>query len=146
MIVISSPNGLIGIKKSIEILKKGGSAMDAVEAGIRLVESNPIDHSVGFGGFPNIRGEVELDAGIMDGKSLNAGAVGAMKEFKHPISVARKIIDLLPHVFLVGAGAEHFADQMGFKKSKLLTPEIQKFWELRLRAESPDIDLKKLKK
>lgn len=144
MIVVATPNGMIGIKESIKILKEGGSAIDAVEAGIRLVESNPKDHTVGYSGFPNILGEVELDAGIMDGKELIVGAVGAIKGFEHPISIARKVMEYLPHVFLVGRGAEHFASQMGFNKSDLLTEEVKKAWELRLKAELPEIDLTNL--
>lgn len=133
MIVIASKNGSVGIHESMRVLKAGGSAVDAVEAGIRLVEANAEDHSVGYGGYPNLLGEVELDAGIMDGRSLEAGAVGAIQGYAHPISVARKVMEKLPHVFLVGEGAARFAAEMGFEQQDLLTREAQEVWERRVR-------------
>ncbi len=129
MIVVASTNGIVGIKESMRILKAGGSAMDAVEAGIRLVESNPDDHSVGYSGFPNILCEVELDASIMDGKTLSTGAVGAVKGYEHPISIARKVMEKLPHVMLVGPGAQRFAAEMGFDTRDLLTDYARETWE-----------------
>jgi beta-aspartyl-peptidase (threonine type) len=137
MIVVASSNGIVGIKESMRVLKAGSSAIDAVEAGIRLVEANPDDHSVGFGGYPNLLGQVELDASIMDGRDLNSGAVGAMKGFRYPISVARKVMESLPHVFLVGEGAERFAAEMGFEREDLLTEEARQVWETRLREDMP---------
>lgn len=129
MIVVASSNGIVGITEAMRILKAGGSAVAAVEAGIRLVEANPDDHSVGYSGYPNILGQVELDASIMDGQTLMAGAVAAMQGFKHPISVARRVMDKLPHVFLVGAGAERFAAEMGFEREELLTEEARRVWQ-----------------
>jgi L-asparaginase / beta-aspartyl-peptidase len=123
MIVVTSTNGRVGIEAAMEILRSGGSAVDAVEAATRLVEANPDDHTVGYGGYPNLLGEVELDASIMDGRTLRAGAVGALKGYKHPISVARKVMDELPHVLLVGDGAARFAAEMGFEPENLLTEE-----------------------
>jgi beta-aspartyl-peptidase (threonine type) len=102
MIVVASANGRVGIQASVDVLNSGGSAIDAVEAGIRLVEANPEDHSVGYNSWPNVLGELELDASIMDGRSLMSGAVGAMKGYPYAICVARKVMDNLPHVFLVG--------------------------------------------
>ena len=88
--------------------------MDAVEAAIRMVESNEADHFVGVGGLPNLLGEVELDASVMDGATRRAGAVAAVKGFPHPISIARAVCERLPqHLLLVGAGAEQFADEVG---------------------------------
>jgi len=78
MIIIGSSNGRVGIAAGWAILQAGGSALDAVEAATRLVEDNPDDHSVGYGGYPNLLGEVELDASIMDGTTLRAGVVGAL--------------------------------------------------------------------
>lgn len=129
MIVVASSNGIVGITEAMRILKAGGSALEAVEAGIRLVEANPNDHSVGYSGYPNILGQVELDASIMDGRTLMTGAVAAMQGFKHPISVARKVMEKLPHVFLVGAGAERFATEMGFEREELLTEEAHQVWQ-----------------
>jgi beta-aspartyl-peptidase (threonine type) len=92
MIVVASANGHVGIQAAVDVLKSGGSAVDAVEIGTRMVEANPDDHSVGYNGWPNILGQLELDASIMDGRSLMSGAVGAMKSYPHAISVARKVM------------------------------------------------------
>jgi beta-aspartyl-peptidase (threonine type) len=144
VIIIASTNGYVGITEAMEVLKSGGSAVDAVEAGIRLVEANPEDHSVGYGGYPNLLGEVELDAGIMEGHTLAAGAVGAMQAYPHAISVARKVMETLPHVFLVGRGAERFAAEMGFERQALLTEEAGQVWEERLRADMSAQELSRL--
>jgi len=139
MIVIASKNGIIGIKESVEILRRGGSALDAVEAGVRLVESNPDDHSVGYSGYPNLLGEVELDASIMDGLTLAAGAVGAIRNYEHAISVARKVMEELPHCMLVGSGAERFAKEMGFVPRDLLTPEAKRVYDQILSEKAPEV-------
>src|SRR6185295_16783144 len=104
--------GDIGIPAAWAILQEGGTALDAVEAATRIVEDNPEDHSVGYGGYPNLLGEVELDASIMDGTALRAGAVGALRGYRHPISVARRVMEELPHVMLAGAGAARFAAEL----------------------------------
>lgn len=123
MIVVASTNGTVGIGAAMEILRAGGTALDAVEAATRLVEDNPDDHTVGYSGYPNLLGEVELDASLMDGKTLSAGAVGALRGFRHPISVARRVMHELPHVLLVGEGAARFAREIGMVEEDLLTPE-----------------------
>lgn len=128
MIVVASTNGKVGIEAASNVLRSGGSALDAVEAGIRLVEANPEDHTVGYSGLPSILGEVELDASIMDGQTLCSGAVGAVKTYKYPISIARKVMESLPHVFLVGEGAERFAHELGFEQENLLSDEATKVW------------------
>ena len=94
-----------GINKTVQMLNQNVSSLDAIESGIRLVESDPEAGWVGYGGHPNLLGTVELDAGIMDGLTLNAGAVGALSGYLHPISVARNVMEKLPHVFLAGNGA-----------------------------------------
>jgi beta-aspartyl-peptidase (threonine type) len=144
VIVVASKNGIVGIEDAVRVLRAGGSAVDAVEAGIRLVEANPDDHSVGFGGFPNLIGQVELDAAIMDGQDLAAGAVGALQGYPHAISVARKVMVTLPHVFLVGQGAARFAAEMGFEQRELLTDEAREVWARRLQEDWPDEDLSQL--
>jgi beta-aspartyl-peptidase (threonine type) len=137
VIVVASHNGAVGITDAVYTLQQGGTAVDAVEAGIRLVEANPDEHSVGYSGFPNLLGEVELDASIMNGRTLESGAVGAMKEYPYAISVARKVMETLPHVMLVGAGAERFAAEMGFTKQALLTEEAHTIWAKRLQQDMP---------
>ncbi len=103
------------------ILKDGGSAIDAVEAVVRAVEDNPLDSGVGLGGTPNLLGVPQLDASIMDGRTLRTGAVAALEGYRHAISVARKVLEVSPHVLLVGPGAALFAKITGFEESELLT-------------------------
>ena len=114
---------------AMEILRHGGSALDAVEAGIRVIESDPAESSVGLGGLPNVVGEVELDASIMDGRTLAAGSVGALAGFEHPISIARRVMELSPHAFLVGDGAARFAAETGFSPCMLLTARSRRVWQ-----------------
>lgn len=138
MIVIASSNGRVGIDDAMQVLKNGGSALDAVEAGIKPVEANPDDHSVGYNSWPNILGELELDASIMDGSDLRSGAVAAMKGFPYAISVARQVMDNLPHVLLAGNGAERFAREMKAEVwDELLTPEVVEAWRKKLRDNMP---------
>ena len=128
-----------------KVLRDGGSAIDAVEASTKLVEANPKDDSVGYGGVPNLLGKVELDASIMDGRTLKTGAVGAVKGYMHVISIARMVMEKTPHVMLVGSGAELFAKSMGFKKQNLLTKEskaayqsfLKKYADLPKEGETP---------
>ena len=140
MIIVASANGRIGIEAARRVLEQGGSALDAVEAGIREVEASPDCHTVGYSGYPNILGRVELDASIMDGATLTSGAVGALAGYKHPISVARKIMERLPHLFLVGEGAARFAREMGFQQDELLTEEARNTWLKRMQRDFPDLD------
>jgi isoaspartyl peptidase/L-asparaginase-like protein (Ntn-hydrolase superfamily) len=127
--MIASERGEVGLPVGMELLKAGGSAMDAVEAAVLVVEANEADHYVGVGGLPNLLGVVELDASIMDGATRHAGAVAAVTGFPHPISIARAVCDRLPqHLLLVGAGAEQFADEAGIKRGETLTDEAKQMW------------------
>ncbi len=122
MIIVASANGDVGMAAGMDILRRGGSSVDAVEAASRLVEDNLEDHSVGTGGFPNSAGEVELDASLMDGTTRRAGAVAALKDYPYPLSVARAVMERLPrHLLLVGEGAGQFAAAQGFETRHLLT-------------------------
>lgn len=122
MILVASGNGDVGMEAGMDILRRGGSALDAVEAACRVVEDNLDDHSVGTGGYPNSDGDVELDASLMDGTTRRAGAVAALKNYPYPISVARAVLDRLPrHVLLAGDGAALFAAEQGFETRDLLT-------------------------
>ena len=127
-VVISSANGLQATAKAMEIMKNGGKPLDGVIAGVNIVEDDPKDMSVGYGGLPNEDGEVELDASIMDGLTCGCGAVGALKHIKNPSKVARLVMERTDHIFLVGAGALRFALRMGFQKENLLTDEARKRW------------------
>jgi beta-aspartyl-peptidase (threonine type) len=133
--IVGSSNARVGLPAGMAVLLGGGSALDAVEAAIRPVESNLEDHSVGRGGLPNILGVVELDASIMDGWTLAAGAVGGVRGYEHPISIARRVMEELPHSLLVGEGAERFARECGFPRAELLTPEAHRIYAERLRGE-----------
>ena len=132
MIVVASHNGDVGIHAAMNVLRSGGSAVDAVVAGIEPVEANPSDHSVGFSGLPNVLGEVELDASLMDGKGLRAGSVGAVREFQDVIAMAKNVMDELPHVLLAGAGADRFGHELGHRPVALLTDEAKSVWRQRM--------------
>src|SRR5215472_2816565 len=121
MLLVGSENAGVGFADGMRILRRGGRALDAVEATIRRVESNPADHSVGYGGLPNIAGQVELDASVMDGRSLEAGAVCAVQGYEHVISLARQVMQRLPHVYLAGPGAERLARELAMPRRRLLT-------------------------
>ena len=135
-LIIASSHGAIGIEQAMRALKNGASALDAVEIGIREVEANPAEHTVGYNGYPNILGELELDASIMDGRTLNAGAVALLRGFPYAISVARQVLERrLPHVLLAGAGAVRFAREIGAESwSHMLTEDIKAVWKKRLLA------------
>lgn len=111
-----------------KVLQANGYALDAVEQGAHVPEGNPKDTSVGYGGLPDREGLVTLDASIMDEKS-NCGAVAFVQGYKHPISIARAVMEKTPHVMLVGKGAEQFAASQGFRKEKLLTKESERAWK-----------------
>lgn len=125
-----------------DALRQGASAIDVAERVARCVEADINEHFVGFSGLPNILGEVELDASIMDGATLAAGAVAALKGYLHPISVARQIMERLPHVLLVDQGAAQFARDIRAEKGDLLTPEARDIWLQRLRAVLSDWGIK----
>jgi len=132
MIVVASHNGDVGIRAAMNVLRAGGAAVDAIVAGIEPVEANPNDHSVGFSGLPNLLGEVELDASIMDGKGLRAGSVGAVHEFQDVIAMAKRVMDELPHVLLAGPGADRFGHETGLTPTKLITDEATAVWRQRM--------------
>ncbi len=122
-----------------EILSGGGSALDAVERAANVIEVDPEDTSVGYGGLPNAEGVVQLDASIMDGRTYNAGAVAALENIKTPSSVARLVMERTDHVILVGEGALEFARSFGFKEENLLTEKARRIW-LRWRERLSDTD------
>ena len=133
--MIASERGEVGLTAGIDLLRAGASAMDAVEAAIRLVESDEENHTVGVGGMPNLLGDVELDASVMDGATRRAGAVAAVTGFPHPITIARAVCERLPqHLMLVGAGAERFADDVGIERGPTLTDAARQRWREGLSA------------
>ncbi|MCB0131348.1 MAG: N(4)-(beta-N-acetylglucosaminyl)-L-asparaginase [Caldilineaceae bacterium] len=130
-VVVASENGRRGAAAAIELLRAGGRALDAVELACRIVEDDPADHSVGYGGLPNALGEVELDASIMDGRTLRTGAVAAVRGYGNPISLARRVMDESPHVLLVGHGGERLAAELGTVPANQLTEEALQRWRAR---------------
>ena len=128
-IVLSTWNfGIQANAAAWEVLKNNGKALDAVEAGVKIPEGDPNERSVGYGGRPDRDGRVTLDACIMDEKA-NIGAVGCLEHIKHPISVARAVMEKTPHVMLVGDGALQFALSQGFTKENLLVEASEKEWK-----------------
>lgn len=133
-IIVASGNGAKALPHGIRILRRGGSALDAVEACARYVEADVDDTSVGRGGLPNVLGVVELDASIVDGTTHRAGAVAALAGFHHPISVARAVMERTPHVLLAGDGAARFAREIGAEPTQNLTPATRALWRAALRS------------
>ncbi len=127
-VIISTWNhGLDANIKAWEELENGKEGILAVESGVRISEADPKVRSVGYGGFPDRDGNVSLDACIMD-KNSNCGAVSFLQNIKHPISVAKLVMEKTPHVMLSGKGAFDFAIKNGFKSENLLTEESRKDW------------------
>lgn len=121
--------GIPASRAGWERLAAGATALDAIEAGANVTEEDPEVMSVGYGGLPNAEGVVELDAAIMDGPTHAAGSVGGITHIRRPISVARRVMERLPHVMLVGQNARRFALQEGFPDSELLTDESRARWQ-----------------
>ena len=128
-IILSTWNhGLPANDAAWKVLENDGSAMDAAEADARVAEADPTITSVGFGGLPDEQGNVTLDACVMDSNG-NAGSVAFLQNIKHPVSVARKVMEDTKHVMLVGEGARQFAVSQGFEEMDLLTVESRQSWE-----------------
>ena len=128
LVVSTWRHGLAANNVAWEVLKKGGSSLDAVEQGVRVSEADPEVSSVGYGGNPDRDGDVTLDACIMN-KDGDCGSVAFLQNIKHPISVARLVMEKTPHVMLSGKGALQFALENGFKKEDLLTEKARVKWE-----------------
>lgn len=127
-VVIASANGLEATAKAMELIRQGRDALDGVIAGVALVEADPRDNSVGYGGLPNEEGIVELDASVMHGPTGRGGAVAALRNIMHPAQVARQVMERSDHVLLVGEGALKFARAHGFKEENLLTEDARAAW------------------
>ncbi|HRX87754.1 MAG TPA: N(4)-(beta-N-acetylglucosaminyl)-L-asparaginase [Phycisphaerae bacterium] len=127
-VVIASANGTNATAKAADMIASGADPLDAVVAGVGLVEADPNDHSVGLGGLPNEDGVVELDASVMHGPTHRAGAVAALRNIVHPAAVAQSVLERTDHVLLVGEGALRFARAHGFPETELLTDEARRIW------------------
>ena len=127
-VAISSANGLRAVELALRRLQEGADPLDAAVAGVNLVEDDPADMTVGYGGVPNEEGVVQLDACVMHGPSGRAGAVAALEGVKNPTKVAKLVMETTDHVLLVGPGARHFATVNGFGNENLLTEKARKVW------------------
>ena len=151
MILVANGEGMPGVTATADLLREGATGLDAIEAGIRLVEADPNVRSVGPGSWPNILGVLQLDAAVMDGRTRRTGAVGALEGFAHPISIARAVMARLPHEILVGDGAARFAREIGAEAIEgPEDPVVDDRWRTILRhlkltpetlLDSPDRDL-----
>src|SRR5207253_5630355 len=129
-VIVSAANGFNkdaagkqGIQVAYDLMAGGADPLDAIVAGVQIVELDPKDQSVGLGGLPNEEGVVQLDASCMHGPSKRAAAIGCLEDIATPAAVAKAVMDHTDHIFLVGAGAKKFALEMGFKEQNLLTEE-----------------------
>ncbi|MGB2985086.1 MAG: N(4)-(beta-N-acetylglucosaminyl)-L-asparaginase, partial [Phycisphaerae bacterium] len=127
-VVIASANGLAATEKAASMIRSGADTLDAVIAGVNLLEEDPEDTSVGYGGLPNEDGVVELDSCVMHGPTCRAGAVAALRNIKTPSRVARLVMERTDHVMLVGEGALRFARAHGFEEVNLLTDKARTIW------------------
>jgi N4-(beta-N-acetylglucosaminyl)-L-asparaginase len=125
---IASGNGLAAAARAMELMAAGTYVLDAIVAGVRIIEDDPSDNSVGYGGLPNEDGVVELDASVMDGRLHRAGSVASLRNIRNPAAVALLVMRRTNHVMLVGEGALRFARAMGFPEENLLTEESRQAW------------------
>ncbi|MCB1032555.1 MAG: N(4)-(beta-N-acetylglucosaminyl)-L-asparaginase [Acidobacteria bacterium] len=133
-VAVSSANGIVAVAEARKLVVEGGlRPVSAAIRGVAVVEADPTDMSVGYGGLPNEDGVVQLDSACMDGPTHNAGSVAAIEGIKHPAQVAELVMDRTDHVNLVGEGAKRFALEHGFPEEDLLTPEARQVW-LKWRA------------
>lgn len=142
MILIANSEGAPGIAKTVDLLKDGVAAIDASVEGICLVEADPTVRSVGYGGWPNLIGEMEFDAAVMDGRTREIGAVAALKGFVPAAKVAREVLRRLPHALLAGDGAARFAAETGFSSTDTLLDDSRRVWRnvVAQRLTEDDVD------
>ena len=121
--------GLTCVARAFKLLTAGADVLDAAVAGVNIVELDPEDTSVGYGGLPNAEGVVQLDASVMHGPRKQAGAVACLEGVRTPSSVAKKVMEVTDHHLLVGRGAQEFARQMGFNiEADLNTEKSRRLW------------------
>ncbi|MGD8441645.1 MAG: N(4)-(beta-N-acetylglucosaminyl)-L-asparaginase [Holophagae bacterium] len=127
-VAVASANGLEAVGRAVRRMEGGAPAVEAAVDGVSVVEDDPDDVTVGYGGLPNADGVVQLDACCMDGPTMRAGAVAALEGYRHPAQVALEVMRRTTRVLLVGAGAATFADSIGFEREELLTERARKIW------------------
>src|SRR3954452_14263505 len=134
IVIATWPFGQTAAKVAADLLRQGKPALDAALAGAQAVEDDPKVNSVGYGGLPNAVGTVQLDACVMDGRTLACGGVAGLENVRHAAAVARRVMDNTPHVLLVGEGPRLFAVEQGFPQEALATPESLAAWQKRKPA------------
>lgn len=127
-VAVASANGLEAVGRAVAKMEAGISPVEAAVHGVAVVEDDPDDVTVGYGGLPNSEGVVQLDSCCMDGPTMRAGAVAALEGFRHPAQVALQVLQRTTRVLLVGEGAARFASTIGFKSENLLTEKARKIW------------------
>ncbi|MDW8104730.1 MAG: N(4)-(beta-N-acetylglucosaminyl)-L-asparaginase [Armatimonadota bacterium] len=133
--------GKMAVERAWQLMAQGASPLDALEAGINAVELDESVQSVGYGGLPNRAGYVEMDAAIMEARGHRSGAVAALRGFCRPISVARRVMEVLPHALLVGEGAAEFAREQGFVEEETLSPRASEQWLQWRETQAPPADV-----
>jgi isoaspartyl peptidase/L-asparaginase-like protein (Ntn-hydrolase superfamily) len=131
IVIATWPFGETAVRAAAELLRQGRSALDACVAGAQAVEDDPEVHSVGYGGLPNALGTVQLDACVMEGRTLACGGVAGLENVRHAAALARRVMEETPHLLLVGEGARWFAVRQGFPLETLTTPQSLAEWERR---------------
>ncbi|MCX5774130.1 MAG: N(4)-(beta-N-acetylglucosaminyl)-L-asparaginase [Fusobacteria bacterium] len=132
MILIANHEGRAGVKTAAHLLKNGNDSLKSIIEGIKVVEADETIRTVGRGGWPNILGEVELDSAVMDGNTLQSGAVGSVRGFAHPVEIAYEVMQRLQYEILVGTGAERFASDIGAKRVENLVENSKLGWQRHL--------------
>jgi L-asparaginase len=153
MILLASSEGKSGVPKAVELLKAKTNGLRANVEGIKIVEENLDVHSVGQSSWPNLLGDLQLDAAVMDGNTRRTGAVGALRGYLHPVEVAHEVMIRLDHEILVGEGAERFAREIGAVPNKNETEYSKESWEKHLdgilteeqKRRFPDLNLLEIK-
>lgn len=135
MLLIANAEAWPGFSTSVDLLRAGSPSLEAMVAGISKVEAEPLVRSVGYGGWPNMLGVMECDAGVMDGTTREVGSVGAVPDTLHVAALAHEVLKRLPHVMLTGDGARRFASEIGFSTQDMLLDDSRKVWWERLQKE-----------
>jgi L-asparaginase len=143
MLLVANQEAWPGFQTTVDFLKSGSDSLAAMVAGIGLVEADARVRSVGYGGWPNMLGEMECDAAVMDGNTREIGSVGAVPDTIHVAELAHEVMRRLPHVMLTGAGARRFADEAGVPRENVLLDDSKRVWRERLEKELSADELKR---